>query len=56
MLMFLAGYELKLDHHPRSPVDAGRDQLGMSVVLAAVVGVVFHLTGATETRSSSRSR
>jgi Kef-type K+ transport system membrane component KefB len=44
MLMFLAGYELKLEHIRGRPFTLATISWGMSVVLAAVVGVVIHFT------------
>jgi Kef-type K+ transport system membrane component KefB len=45
MLMFLAGYELKLDTIRGRPLSLAVISWSMSVVLAAIVGVVVHFTG-----------
>jgi Kef-type K+ transport system membrane component KefB len=42
MLMFLAGYELKLDTIRGRPLTLASVSWGMSVALAAIVGVVVH--------------
>jgi Kef-type K+ transport system membrane component KefB len=42
MLMFLAGYELKLDTIRGRPLTLASISWGMSVALAAIVGVVVH--------------
>lgn len=42
MLMFLAGYELKLDTISGRPLTLASISWGMSVALAAIVGVVVH--------------
>lgn len=43
MLMFLAGYELKLDTIRGRPLTLASISWGMSVVLAAIVGLVVHV-------------
>jgi Kef-type K+ transport system membrane component KefB len=42
MLMFLAGYELKLDNIRGRPLTLASISWGMSVALAAIVGLVVH--------------
>jgi Kef-type K+ transport system membrane component KefB len=44
MLMFLAGYELKLEHIRGRSLTLASVSWGMSVAIAAVVGVVIHFT------------
>ena len=44
MLMFLAGYELKLEHIRGRSLTLASISWGMSVVLAAIVGVIVHFT------------
>lgn len=46
MLMFLAGYELRLSSVAGDPLRLAGLSWGMSVVLAGLVGLVIHLTGA----------
>ena len=45
MLMFLAGYELKLDNIRGRPLRLAGLSWGLSVVLAAVIGLGLHLGG-----------
>lgn len=45
MLMFLAGYELKLDNIRGRPLRLAGISWGLSVVLAALIGFGFHLSG-----------
>src|SRR6478609_11271980 len=45
MLMFLAGYELKLDTIRGRPLRLAGISWGLSVVLAAVVGLGIHVSG-----------
>jgi len=45
MLMFLAGYELKLSHIRGEPLKLSLVSWGLSVALAAVVGLCMHLIG-----------
>jgi Kef-type K+ transport system membrane component KefB len=45
MLMFLAGYELRLRNVVGRPLKLAGISWGMSVALAALVGVAFHLVG-----------
>ena len=45
MLMFLAGYELKLDTIRGRPLKLAGISWGLSVVLAAVVGLGVHVSG-----------
>lgn len=45
MLMFLAGYELRLRHIRGRPLTLAAVSWAMSVVLAGLVGLAFHLMG-----------